>query len=71
MAVASAGVRGRGEFKDNCDLIKARALVAGMRDMQDVPGFPPDRVAAQGIGEYCSWKRGTPPRLRRKAGGSK
>ena len=50
MAVASAGVRGRGEFKDNCDLIKARALVAGMRDMQDVPGFPPDRVAAQGIG---------------------
>ena len=42
---------GAGEFRDNWELSQARALSV-VRYMQDDLGFPPDRLAATGFGEY-------------------
>ncbi len=42
---------GQGEFKDNWQLSQARALSV-VRYMQDDLGFPPERMAATGFGEY-------------------
>jgi chemotaxis protein MotB len=42
---------GGGEFADNWELSQARALSV-VRFMQDELGFPPDRMAATGFGEY-------------------
>lgn len=42
---------GTGAFRDNWELSQARALSV-VRYMQDVLGFPPDRMAATGFGEY-------------------
>ena len=42
---------GTGEFADNWELSQARALSV-VRYMVDVLGFPPDRLAATGFGEY-------------------
>ena len=42
---------GGGEFADNWELSQARALSV-VRYMQDQLGFPPDRMAATGFGEY-------------------
>lgn len=42
---------GQGEFKDNWELSQARALSV-VRYMIDVLGFPPDRLAATGFGEF-------------------
>lgn len=42
---------GGGEFRDNWELSQARALSV-VRYMQDELGFPPDRMAATGFGEY-------------------
>ncbi|PTE13934.1 peptidoglycan -binding protein [Pseudogemmobacter blasticus] len=42
---------GLGEFKDNWQLSQARALSV-VRYMQTDLGFPPDRLAATGFGEY-------------------
>ena len=42
---------GLGEFKDNWELSQARAL-AVVRFMQDDLGFPPERMAATGFGEW-------------------
>jgi chemotaxis protein MotB len=42
---------GAGEFKDNWQLSQARALSV-VRFMQDNLGFPPQRLAATGFGEY-------------------
>jgi chemotaxis protein MotB len=46
--VPVAGTRG---FRDNWELSQARALSV-VRYMQDELGFPPDRMAATGFGEY-------------------
>ncbi len=42
---------GTGEFRDNWELSQARALSV-VRFMQSDLGFPPDRLAATGFGEY-------------------
>ncbi|MFN3845943.1 MAG: peptidoglycan -binding protein [Paracoccaceae bacterium] len=42
---------GAGAFADNWELSQARALSV-VRYMQDSLGFPPDRLAATGFGEY-------------------
>lgn len=42
---------GQGEFADNWELSQARALSV-VRYMQDELGFPPNRMAATGFGEY-------------------
>jgi chemotaxis protein MotB len=42
---------GRGGFADNWELSQARALSV-VRFMQNELGFPPDRMAATGFGEY-------------------
>lgn len=42
---------GQGEFKDNWQLSSARALSV-VRYMQNELGFPPNRLAATGFGEY-------------------
>ena len=42
---------GLGQFRDNWELSQARAL-AVVRYMQNDLGFPPDRLAATGFGEY-------------------
>lgn len=42
---------GTGDFADNWELSQARALSV-VRYMQDELGFPPDRLAATGFGEY-------------------
>ena len=42
---------GSGAFADNWELSQARALSV-VRFMQDELGFPPDRLAAPGFGEY-------------------
>ncbi|MCB6179174.1 peptidoglycan -binding protein [Rhodobacter sp. Har01] len=44
-------VKGDGAFADNWELSQARALSV-VRYMQDELGFPPDRMAATGFGEY-------------------
>ena len=42
---------GNGDFHDNWELSQARALSV-VRYMTDVLGFPPDRLAAAGFGQY-------------------
>lgn len=42
---------GTGEFRDNWELSQARALSV-VRYMQTALGFPPERLAATGFGEY-------------------
>jgi chemotaxis protein MotB len=54
---------GEGEFRDNWDLSQARAL-AVVRYMQDVLGFPPERMAATGFGEYRPVATGDSPEAR-------
>ena len=44
-------ISGSGAFADNWELSQARALSV-VRFMQDELGFPPDRMAATGFGEY-------------------
>ncbi|MGA0541173.1 peptidoglycan -binding protein [Neotabrizicola sp. VNH66] len=44
-------ISGTGAFRDNWELSQARALSV-VRYMQDELGFPPDRLAATGFGEY-------------------
>jgi chemotaxis protein MotB len=54
---------GTGEFADNWELSQARALSV-VRFMQDVLGFPPDRMAATGFGEYRPVAPGDSPEAR-------
>ena len=42
---------GFGEFRDNWELSQARALSV-VRYMTEVLGFPPERLAANGFGEF-------------------
>ncbi len=49
---------GGGAFADNWELSQARALSV-VRFMQDELGFPPDRMAATGFGEYRPVTTGT------------
>jgi chemotaxis protein MotB len=51
---------GTGQFKDNWELSQARALSV-VRYMQDVLGFPPERLAAAGFGEYQPVATGDTP----------
>jgi len=51
---------GAGEFKDNWELSQARALSV-VRFMQDDLGFPPQRMAATGFGEYRPVAEGDSP----------
>jgi chemotaxis protein MotB len=54
---------GQGEFRDNWELSQARAL-AVVRYMQDQLGFPPERLAATGFGEYRPVAEGDTPEAR-------
>ncbi|MFC3180947.1 peptidoglycan -binding protein [Cypionkella sinensis] len=54
---------GTGEFKDNWQLSQARALSV-VRYMQDQLGFPPQRLAATGFGEYQPVAPGDTPQAR-------
>jgi chemotaxis protein MotB len=54
---------GSGAFKDNWELSQARAL-AVVRFMVDQLGFPPDRLAATGFGEYRPVATGGTPEAR-------
>ncbi len=54
---------GQGEFKDNWELSQARALSV-VRYMQDALGFPPQRMAATGFGEYRPVAEGDSPEAR-------
>ncbi len=54
---------GTGEFVDNWELSQARALSV-VRYMQDELGFPPERLAATGFGEYQPVARGDSPEAR-------
>lgn len=49
---------GTGEFRDNWELSQARALSV-VRYMQDQLGFPPNRLAATGFGEWQPVAPGT------------
>jgi chemotaxis protein MotB len=51
---------GTGAFKDNWELSQARAL-AVVRYMTDVLGFPPNRLAAAGFGEFQPVAEGDSP----------
>jgi chemotaxis protein MotB len=51
---------GLGEFSDNWELSQARALSV-VRFMQDELGFPPERMAATGFGEYRPVATGDAP----------
>jgi chemotaxis protein MotB len=51
---------GFGAFRDNWELSQARALSV-VRYMQNVLGFPPDRLAATGFGEYHPVAEGDTP----------
>ena len=51
---------GGGAFADNWELSQARALSV-VRYMQDELGFPPDRMAATGFGEYRPVAEGDTP----------
>jgi chemotaxis protein MotB len=51
---------GLGEFADNWELSQARALSV-VRYMQDDLGFPPERMAATGFGEYRPVAAGNSP----------
>jgi chemotaxis protein MotB len=54
---------GGGAFADNWELSQARALSV-VRYMQDELGFPPDRMAATGFGEYRPVAQGDTPEAR-------
>ncbi len=54
---------GAGAFKDNWQLSQARALSV-VRYMQDQLGFPPQRLAATGFGEYQPVAAGDSPQAR-------
>ena len=54
---------GSGDFADNWELSQARALSV-VRFMQDDLGFPPDRLAATGFGEYRPVAVGDSPEAR-------
>lgn len=54
---------GAGRFADNWELSQARAL-AVVRYMQTALGFPPDRLAATGFGEYRPVAAGDSPEAR-------
>jgi chemotaxis protein MotB len=54
---------GQGQFKDNWELSQARAL-AVVRFMQTDLGFPPNRLAATGFGEYQPVATGDTPEAR-------
>lgn len=54
---------GTGEFADNWQLSQARALSV-VRFMQDGLGFPPQRLAATGFGEYQPVAAGDDPTAR-------
>lgn len=54
---------GLGEFRDNWELSMARALSV-VRYMQDNLGFPPERLAATGFGEYRPVVAGDTPEAR-------
>ena len=56
----STPLSGTGQFKDNWQLSQARALSV-VRYMQDVLGFPPNRLAATGFGEYQPVATGDTP----------
>ncbi len=51
---------GGGRYRDNWELSQARALSV-VRYMQDDLGFPPDRMAAAGFGEYRPVAEGDSP----------
>jgi len=51
---------GSGAFADNWELSQARALSV-VRFMQNVLGFPPERMAATGFGEYRPVAEGNSP----------
>lgn len=59
----SVPLSGEGEFKDNWELSQARALSV-VRYMQDNLGFPPERLAATGFGEYQPVSEGDSPEAR-------
>lgn len=54
---------GQGAFADNWELSQARALSV-VRYMQDSLGFPPERLAATGFGEYRPVAEGDSPEAR-------
>ena len=54
---------GSGAFRDNWELSQARALSV-VRYMTDVLGFPPDRLAAAGFGQYQPVTAGDTPEAR-------
>lgn len=54
---------GTGLFKDNWELSQARALSV-VRYMTDVLGFPPERLAAAGFGQYQPVASGETPEAR-------
>ena len=54
---------GTGRYRDNWELSQARALSV-VRYMQDVLGFPPDRLAATGFAEYRPVALGDSPEAR-------
>ena len=54
---------GLGEFADNWELSQGRALSV-VRYMQDRLGFPPERLAATGFGEYQPVAAGDSPEAR-------
>ncbi len=54
---------GNGAFVDNWELSQARALSV-VRYMQDSLGFPPERLAATGFGEYQPVALGDSPQAR-------
>ncbi len=56
----STPLSGNGAFKDNWQLSQARAL-AVVRYMTDVLGFPPNRLAAAGFGEFQPVAEGNSP----------
>jgi chemotaxis protein MotB len=54
---------GTGQFRDNWELSQGRAL-AVVRYMQEALGFPPERMAATGFGEYRPVATGDTPEAR-------
>ena len=54
---------GNGAFRDNWELSQARALSV-VRYMTDVLGFPPERLAAAGFGQYQPVATGDTPEAR-------
>lgn len=54
---------GAGEFRDNWELSQARALSV-VRFLQNELGFPPERMAATGFGEYRPVAEGDTPEAR-------